>query len=124
MNLYREQMKSKNSFLLRIKTKETQAALKHTQKLLKRLKAAPFRGFPQENAELENGLNMATAALLFLQRAAGGKWDRAAWLDLMRQVTARHEILWLARNRSGGLHESAGALRKFMENDPDAWKNR
>ena len=124
MNLYREQMKSKNSFLLRIKTKETQAALDHTRKLLKQLKAAPFRGFPQENAELENGLNMATAALLFLQRAAGGKWDRAAWLDLMRQVTARHEILWLARNRSGGLHESAGALRKFMENDPDAWKNR
>ena len=124
MNLYQIQMKSQNSYLLNIKKGDAAKALDHTRKLQEQLTAAPFAGFPLENAELQNALDMACGALIFLRRAVGGSWDRAEWLDLMRHVSARHETLWLARNRSGGLSDSMACLSRFMAADPDAWKKR
>lgn len=124
MNLYQEQMRSKNSYLLKIRKSDIEKALKHTRRLREQLTAEPFAGFPQENAELQNALDMAYGALIFLRRAVGGSWDRPAWLDLMRHVSARHETLWLARNRSGGLADSMDCLSRFMAADPDAWKKR
>jgi hypothetical protein len=46
------------------------------------------------------------------RRSAGNARDLAA--DL-RGIIGRHEELWLARNRVGGLVDSAGRLRKTLE---------
>ena len=124
MNLYQEQMRSKNSYLLKIRKSDIEKALKHTRRLQEQLTEEPFAGFPQENSELQNALDMACGALIFLRRAVGGSWDRSAWMDLMRHVAARHETLWLARNRSGGLSDSMACLSRFIAANPDVWKKR
>ena len=111
-------------FLNRMKLPEVKKALKHTEDLLADLAEAPFAGFPLVNAELDNALRMALCGLTFLHRCLGGRWNQALWRDDLRHVIGRHEELWLRRNRSGGLYESSTYLRKALEFDPDAWKNR
>ena len=54
----------------------------------------------------------ARRGLWLLDRSAGNPRDLAA--DL-RGIIGRHEELWLARNRAGGLVDSAGRLRKTLE---------
>lgn len=65
---------------------------------------------------------MANAAAMLRHAARRGAWmlDRSSEkvLDLsedLRQIIGRHEDLWLARNRSGGLADSAGRLRKTLD---------
>ena len=111
-------------FLNRMKAAEAAKARKHTEKLLQKFTAEPFAGFPLVNAELDNALRMALCGLTFLYRCLGGSWDQARWRDELRHVIARHEELWLCRNRSGGLYESSSFLRQALNFDPDEWKNR
>ncbi len=117
-------MSPENCVLGHLTVAEIQKAAKHARKILAELTQKPFLGFDLENAEIENGLRMALAAMTFLERAVSGKrkWDRNAWVDEMRHVIAEHERLWLARNRIGGLHESSNYLRDAIEFDPDDWK--
>lgn len=65
---------------------------------------------------------IANGAAMLRHAARRGRWllDRNSEkvLDLtedLRQIIGRHEELWLARNRSGGLSDSAGQLRKTLE---------
>ena len=65
---------------------------------------------------------IANGAAMLRHAARRGRWllDRNSEkvLDLtedLRQIIGRHEDLWLARNRSGGLSDSAGQLRKTLE---------
>ena len=65
---------------------------------------------------------IANGAAMLRHAAKRGRWllDRNSEkvLDLtqdLRQIIGRHEELWLARNRSGGLADSAGQLRKTLE---------
>jgi len=41
--------------------------------------------------------------------------DLAALCDLWRKIIGRHQELWLARNRRGGLHESTAFLRRALD---------
>ena len=117
--------KSLGCFLNQMKASEAKKAKKHTEALLMELVRSPFRGHALVNAELENALKMALCALTFLTRClSSGKWEQAAWRDDLRQVIARHEQLWLERNRIGGLYESSTFLRNALDFDPDDWKKR
>jgi hypothetical protein len=65
---------------------------------------------------------IANGAAMLRHAARRGRWllDRNSEkvLDLtedLRQIIGRHEELWLARNRCGGLVESSGQLRKTLE---------
>lgn len=65
---------------------------------------------------------IANGAAMLRHAARRGRWllDRNSErvLDLtedLRQIIGRHEELWLARNRCGGLSDSAGQLRKTLE---------
>ena len=116
--------KSNGGFLTRMKRSEVQMAERHTRTLLKELQKNPFRNDPLLQAELENALCMALCGLTFLNRCLGGKWDHGAWHDSLLHVIDRHETLWMKRNRIGGLYESSSVLRRALDYDPDAWKNR
>ena len=65
---------------------------------------------------------IANAAAMLRHAARRGRWmldrDSEKVLDLtedLSQIIGRHEDLWLARNRSGGLVDSSGRLRKTLE---------
>ena len=96
-------------------------AIRHTMDLMDRLRRDPFPHVPLVNAELENALRMALLGHALLLRAAGGPLDRVWWRKETARVVDEHEKLWLARNRSGGLHHSSSVLRKLSEFDFDNW---
>ena len=70
--------------------------------------------------ELENSMRMAECALLKMLHIKGETIDLPYLTDLLRHVIRKHEELWLARNRSGGLHESSGKLREVLNELLDA----
>lgn len=102
---------------------DAEKAIRHTKDLMIRLRKNPFPHEPVVNAELENGLRMALLGSAVLLCAAGGPWDRAWWRKEVFRVFDSHERLWLARNRSGGLHHSSEVLRKLVDFDPVAWRS-
>ncbi len=65
--------------------------------------------------ELDNSVRMTECALLKLLYMKGETIDLQYLTDLLRHVIRKHEQLWLARNRPGGLHESSGKLREVLE---------
>lgn len=121
---HEKMMSSQNRMMEHLTLGEVQKAIAHARRLLQELARAPFQGFPLENAEIENALRMAIAAMTFLERAVdkNGHWDQEGWTDELRHVIAEHERLWLARNRAGGLHESSNYLRNALDFDPDEWR--
>jgi len=66
-------------------------------------------------AELANALAMARHAARRGIAAKGRAADRTALRRELQAIIGRHEELWLARNRPGGLRESSGRLRDALK---------
>ena len=66
--------------------------------------------------ELHGAVTMIRMGLLNLRRAlAPADSDNSALRTLLLRVIGVHEHLWLARNRAGGLAESAGFFRNLLK---------
>lgn len=61
-------------------------------------------------AELENAIDMAVHGIHRLQYFRGGAGNPDQLRTALLTIIGRHESLWLARNRPGGLRESIGHL--------------
>lgn len=66
-------------------------------------------------AELENAIDLAVHGIHRLQYFRGRRKDLPALREELSIAIGRHEALWLARNRPGGLNESSGHLRNSLE---------
>jgi len=66
-------------------------------------------------AELENAIDLAVHGVHRLQLFRGTRRDLRALREELAVAIGRHEALWLARNRPGGLHESSRHLRNSLE---------
>jgi len=67
-------------------------------------------------AELRNAITMARhGAERGLAGREPGKWERAAMRPTLQHIIRRHQELWLARNRPGGLAESTDYLRARLQ---------
>jgi len=105
------------AWLKEVTVPEIRAALKTTLALRDRLAAA----LPSDDDalllldELRNGSFMVEAALNKLLLMKGKAVDLPELIDLFRRIIGNHQRLWLARNRSGGLNESSGHLRKALD---------
>jgi hypothetical protein len=66
-------------------------------------------------AEVINNLSMARFGARCTLAAAQRKPDLSALRRELQHIISRHEDLWLARNRRGGLRESSGRLRGILE---------
>lgn len=62
-------------------------------------------------SELTNAVSLARHGIHRLQYFRGKRTDLAAMRESLALAIGRHERLWLARNRPGGLHESSARLR-------------
>ena len=66
--------------------------------------------------ELQASATMIRMGLLNLRRAlAPAESDNSALRTLILRVIGTHEQLWLARNRAGGLAESADYFRNILK---------
>ncbi|HKI73029.1 MAG TPA: family 20 glycosylhydrolase, partial [Pseudomonadales bacterium] len=65
-------------------------------------------------AELENAVDLARHGIHRLQCHRKLRKDRATLREELAIAIGRHESLWLARNRPGGLHESSARLRQSL----------
>ncbi|MCB1693770.1 MAG: family 20 glycosylhydrolase [Pseudomonadales bacterium] len=64
--------------------------------------------------ELANAIRLARHGIHRLQYFRGTRKDRRHLREELSVAIGEHERLWLARNRSGGLSESAGHLRQSL----------
>ena len=65
-------------------------------------------------SELLNAIDMATHGIHRLQYARGAPLSRDTLRENLSKIIGNHENLWLARNRPGGLRESAGHLYQSL----------
>ncbi len=65
--------------------------------------------------ELRNAVEMAIHGVHRLQYFRGAQLSREYLRDNLSRIIGRHETLWLARNRPGGLRESAGHLYRSLD---------
>ena len=65
--------------------------------------------------ELANAIDMAAHGIHRLQLFRGAKISRQRLRRDLTRIIGRHEHLWLARNRPGGLQESAAHLHAGLE---------
>jgi hypothetical protein len=66
-------------------------------------------------AEFRNAVAMARHGARRGLMGMGSKTlDSVAMRHELQRIIARHEALWLARNRPGGLRESSGRLRRLL----------
>lgn len=65
-------------------------------------------------SELRAAAEMATAGCLRGLNAMGEPIDRPGLYRLLRRALGKHEQLWLARNRPGGLRESAARIEHVL----------
>jgi hypothetical protein len=65
-------------------------------------------------AEMLNAIDMASHGIHRLQYARGAQLSRDYLRENLSQIIGNHEKLWLARNRPGGLRESAGHLYQSL----------
>ena len=63
-------------------------------------------------AELGNTIALARHGVQRLQYFRGLRSDLATMRESLATAIGRHDSLWLARNRPGGLHESSARLRR------------
>ncbi len=65
-------------------------------------------------AEASNAIAMARHGIHRVQAFRGKRIDCAALRRELQDIIMRHEDLWLARNRRGGLRESSGNIRERL----------
>ncbi len=65
-------------------------------------------------AEMLNAIEMATHGIHRLQYLRGAQLSRDFLRENLSKIIGNHEKLWLARNRPGGLRESAGYLYQSL----------
>ena len=65
-------------------------------------------------AEASNAIAMALHGIHRLQAFRNKRIDRGALRHELQGIIMRHEDLWLARNRRGGLRESSGNIRERL----------
>ena len=65
-------------------------------------------------AEMLNAIDMASHGIHRLQYARGAQLSRDYLRENLSKIIGNHEKLWLARNRPGGLRESAGHLYRSL----------
>lgn len=66
-------------------------------------------------AEIKNAIDMTQFALRRSLSVFGDKVDRTVLRRQLLHIIGKHEDLWLARNRRGGLHESSARIRHTLE---------
>ena len=98
-----------------VKRRELSAVLRELDRLDDRLAGARGRApdAATTRAELANTIALLRFATRRLQRALGVEVDESAMREEILLAAGRHEALWTARNRPGGMHVSAGRLREL-----------
>lgn len=75
---------------------------------------APARDADLVRAELGNAIDLARHGIHRLQHFRGSRRQLGPLREELALAIGRHEALWLARNRPGGLHESSNHLRTSL----------
>jgi hypothetical protein len=111
------ELSSPPAFMEKIKPEEIRQALRHLLDLRGHLGEATVGSNRRRLLidELMNASGMVECALNKMLIMKGEKVDTSALKAMMRHIIRKHEELWLARNRPGGLNESSARLRRVLD---------